>query len=245
MVVASGIGFNTSTFVEITVLDDAIFSGKKRIINTKAPEKIDKLNIERRELPDLTSLYLFHFTSPTFHTLTLTSEQETFIYKGFSTIALRSDTLASLDIHIPVSVHITSEESSTSFSHDSFTVPVVIFDKTLMLTPGYKEEKNENITTNEENGNLVINGIVQRGKNVKSEIMLTLPNGDVEKYSFGTESIDTDGYLKREKVFTKTIPLKQTGLHLVELNYDSGFAAYNGPIISGDFLPIYPNDSDG
>lgn len=35
------------------------------------------------------------------------------------------------------------------------------------------------------------------------------------------------------------------GSYLVELNYDSGFPAYNGPIYYGDILPLYKNEYDG
>lgn len=145
---------------------------------------------------------------------------------------------------MPVVVEVTSQKSSTVFSHDTYTNPVIIFNKTMTLTPGYKEEKNENITISEENGKLMIHGIIQKGKNVKSDILITLPSGNVEKYSFDSNSIDTDKNLKREKVFEKTIPLKQSGLHLVEINYDNGFPAYNGPVTYGKILPVYPNAYD-
>lgn len=114
----------------------------------------------------------------------------------------------------------------------------------MALVPGYKTEKNENITAAEESGNLVIHGMVQKGKNVKSEIVLTLPNGDVTKYRFDSGYIDADGFLKREKAFETTIPLKQTGLYLVEVNYDNGFAAFNGPITYGEIFAAYPNELD-
>lgn len=140
---------------------------------------------------------------------------------------MRGDALKSLDSGKPVSVKIESQESSTSFSHDTYTHPVTIFDRSMTLVSGYKEEKNENIVITEESGSLVIRGIVSKGKNVKSDILLTLPNGNVEKYIFDVSNIDTDGYMKRGKVFEKIIPLKQKGLYLVEVNYDNGFAAYN------------------
>lgn len=139
---------------------------------------------------------------------------------------------------------IDSQESSTSFSHDTFTNPVTIFEKTMTLIAGYKEEKNENIVIREEDGNLTIRGIIPKGKNVKSSVLLTLPSGNVEKYTFSPSSIDTDGYMKRGKVFEKSISLKQTGLYHVEINYDTGFAAYNGPFAYGKILPVYPNEYD-
>lgn len=153
--------------------------------------------------------------------------------------------MRSLDTNKPVLVKIDSQESSTSFSHDTFTNPVTIFEKTMTLTPGYKEEKNENIIAREEGGNLIIRGIIPKGKNVKGSVFLTLPNGNVEKSAFDAPSIDTDGYMKREKVFEKSIPLKQAGLYHIEINYDTGFAAYNGPFTYGEILPVYPNEYDG
>lgn len=244
MVIAAGLGFKTSTFLDITVLEDSLFSAKKLISPIKTPGALDTLDVERIELPDLTSLYLFHFASPELHTLTLTNGKETYIYKGFSVIAVRGDTFRSMDITTPISVEVTTAQSSTVFSHDTYTIPVTIFSKTMTLTPGYKEDKSENITVIEENGSILIRGVVPKGKNVKSDIMITLPNGNVEKYSFDRESIDTDGYMKRDTIFEKTIPIKQIGLYLVEVNYDNGFAAYNGPITYGDILPVYPNEYD-
>ena len=114
----------------------------------------------------------------------------------------------------------------------------------MTLTPGYKAEKGEDITVKEENGSLLIHGVVSKGKKVKSDIILTLPDGNVEKYAFDAGNIDTDGYMKRGEIFEKTLSLKQTGLYLVEVNYDNGFAAYNGPVAYGEILPIYPNDMD-
>ncbi len=90
----------------------------------------------------------------------------------------------------------------------------------------------------------MIHGVIAKGKNVKNEIFVTLPNGDVKKYIFDTENIDTDKYVKRGQVFEQSIPLSATGLYHVEINYDSGFPAYNGPIVYGDVLPLYPNESD-
>jgi hypothetical protein len=108
---------------------------------------------------------------------------------------------------MPVSVEVTSTESSTKFSHDTYTNPVIIFSQNMILAPGYRTEKNENITIMEENGNLIIRGIISEGKKIKSTLDITLPNGDVQVYTFDTSSIDTDGYLKRGKVFEKSIPL--------------------------------------
>jgi len=244
MVITSGLGFETNTFIEITVLDDALFSAKKLIVSPKQVATLKTLDVERKELPNGASLYLFHFPENSFHTLTIKSQNTSFTYKGFGIIAIQSNDLQSLDTNNAVSITVTSAESSTSFSHDTYTNPVTIFSQDMMIVPGYKTEKNENITMAVENNNLLIRGIIAVGKNVKSTIDVTLPNGNVKAYTFDANSIDTDGYVKRGKVFEKSIPLIDKGLYHVEINYSDGFAAYNGPVIYGDFLPIYPNDFD-
>jgi len=114
----------------------------------------------------------------------------------------------------------------------------------MQLAPGYKTEKNENITTSVEQDNLVIHGFIPKGVNTDPEVVLTLPSGNVAKYPLDKSAIDSDGFLKRGVVFEKTIPLKESGEYLVEMNYNTGFAAYNGPIIHGDFLPILPSSYD-
>ncbi len=52
MVITSGLGFETNTFVEITVLDDALFSAKKLIVSPKQVATLKALDVERKELPN-------------------------------------------------------------------------------------------------------------------------------------------------------------------------------------------------
>jgi len=66
----------------------------------------------------------------------------------------------------------------------------------------------------------------------------------VKKYSLDRTSTDSDHYLKHGVVFEKTISLDSYGQYLVELNYDTGFAAYNGPVVYGPVLPILPSELD-
>lgn len=210
MVMSSGLGFKTKTFLSITVLDDTVFSAKKFILPIRQPESLDKLDVERAELPDLTSVYLVRFPDNSFHTLTVQSDTKTFVYRGFRVIAMRSDALGSLGTDDrSVSVQVDSQESSTVFSHDTLTTPVTVFKKTMTLVPGYKAEQHEDITVTEKAGNLLIRGTVRKGARVKTDILVTLPNGDVEKYAFDAQDIDGDGYVKRGKVLEKSIPLRQ------------------------------------
>lgn len=83
MVLASGSGFDTGIFSEVTVLEDSVFSGKKLVYGSRTPERLGKLEVERRELPNLISVYLFHLSPSRFHTITISGEKETFVYRGF------------------------------------------------------------------------------------------------------------------------------------------------------------------
>ncbi len=244
LILASGLGFKTSTFLEINVLKDVVFAAKKYTSPRDIPKQIEKLDIERIELPDFTAFYIIHMPSSDFHTLTIRTDTETFVYRGFESIAMRALTLESLNTNNPVSIEITSQKSSTTFSHDTYTEPLIIFKKTMLLSPGFREEKNENISIEDVKGNLVVRWIIKKWKQVKSDIIITLPDGNVEKYTFDKQAIDTDGYMKRGIVFEQTIPLKQNGVHMIEVNYSNGFAAYNGPLTKGEVLALLPSISD-
>lgn len=244
LVLASGSSFDGPTWLSIYVLDDAVFSAKVLSPETGDSGLLESIETERIELSPSESVYLMHFPTADFHTVTIKNDSDSVVYRGFDTVAIRANTLASFDAKTPVTIEVTSQKSSTSFSHDTYTTPVTVFKKTMTLAAWYTELKSENITTSIDGGNLMIHGIITKGKNVNSEIIVTLPNGDVKKYPFDAENVDADTYLKRERVFEQSIPLTLTGLYHVEINYDIGFAAYNGTVTYGDILPMYPNESD-
>ena len=85
---ASGLDFKTTTFLDITVLDDSVLSAKTMNPGNTS-EKVGSLNIERSEAPDLSPTFLFHFPTGYFHTLTITGNGKTLTYKGFEIIAVK------------------------------------------------------------------------------------------------------------------------------------------------------------
>lgn len=160
IVVASGLGFKTNVFAQITVLVPDTFTGKKLFSSSEIFSKIDTLNIERIEFSDLKAIYRVNFPTQDFYTLSIGNGMQSKTFQGIGSIALRSDTFASFDSSKPVSVRVTVQKTSTSFTHDTYTSPVTVFEKTMTLTPGYKTEKKENIQVSRIGNNILIHGIV-------------------------------------------------------------------------------------
>ncbi len=109
-------------------------------------QSLGKIETERVDFSISESVYLMRFPTEDFHTVTIKNDTDTLMYRGFGTVAIPASTLASFDPKKPVTIEVTSQKSSTSFSHDTYTTPATIFQKTMMLTPGYIEHKNESIT---------------------------------------------------------------------------------------------------
>lgn len=160
LVVASGLGFKTNVFAQITVLNADTFAGKKLFISSETFPKIDTLNIERIEFSDLKAIYRVNFPTQDFYTLSIGNGVQSKTFQGIGSIALRSDTFASFDQNKPVSVKVTVQKNSTPFTHDTYTSPVTVFEKTMTLAPGYKTEKKENIQVNRVGNNILIHGII-------------------------------------------------------------------------------------
>lgn len=160
IVVASGLGFKTNVFAQIIVLNTDVFSGKKLFTSRETFPRIDTLDTERIEFSDLKAIYRIHFPTQDMYTLSLNNGTQSRTFQGIGSIALRSDTFASFDPDKPVSVKVTVQKTSTAFTHDTYTLPVIVFEKIMTLAPGYKTEKKENIEVSREGGNILIRGIV-------------------------------------------------------------------------------------
>gem|GEM_PF-4205087 len=154
-------GFKTSKFEHIIVLDKAVVAGKKLFPTAPSPlQKIDTLDIERQEFSDLRAIYQIKFPTQDLYTLTVSDGTKSLTYQGIGAIALRSDTFTSFDPNKSVSVKVTVQKTSTPFTHDTYTSPVTVFEKTMILAPGYKTDKKENIQISQQDGSVFIHGIV-------------------------------------------------------------------------------------
>ena len=154
-------GFKTSKFEHIIVLDKTAVAGKKLFPTTPSPlQKIDTLDIERQEFSDLKAIYRVKFRTQDLYTLTVTDGTKSLTYQGIGFIALKSDTFATFDPDKPVSVKVTVQKTSTSFTHDTYTSPMTVFEKTMMLAPGYKTEVKEEISVSKRDNILTVSGYV-------------------------------------------------------------------------------------
>lgn len=60
---------------------------------------------------------------------------------------------------------------------------------------------------------------------------MTVPNGSVETYDFDSQYLTKEGLLKTDGLINQIIPSPADGLYVIEVNYDTGFAALNTPIV--------------
>lgn len=61
---------------------------------------------------------------------------------------------------------------------------------------------------------------------------------------FDSKYVGSDGYLRDTNGAKFTYTMKEKGVYLVEVNYDTGFAAVIHPVSNGDVFAILPNEYD-
>lgn len=250
LVVASGMGFSTTKTQTIHVLSESVLSGKKAISEFSVPLKIDSLEFVREESSDLTPvnvLKLPQTNSHVFWTVKISQPgTETLVRKSMGDIALDISDAVRFDSLKPVRVSVSVAESSTSFSMDAFTVEKTLFDAEMFLAPSYAVEKKEAVTVSVSGSEAIVRtNLAPGGPNLRTEIYLTAPNGNVTAHVFPSSETGTDGYIVKGRPATLTIPLSESGQYLVEVMYSTGFPAYNGPIVHrSGVAPILPSEYD-
>jgi uncharacterized protein YaaR (DUF327 family) len=73
---------------------------------------------------------------------------------GVGDVAFFADAFKDFQVDADVRVQITASHSSTNFSHDTYTTPVTIFDKTMKLVESWGKEKNEKLDTSLQDGEI-------------------------------------------------------------------------------------------
>lgn len=190
-------------------MDKKVFALKKLFSTTIEPlQKIDSLNIERQEFSDLKAIYRLRFSTNDLYTLTVTDGMKSLTYQGIGSLVFRSDAFAAFDPNKSVSVKVTVQKTSTPFTHDAYTSPITVFEKTMTLAPGYKTENKaksdgDSVSVEQRDESITVSGMDERCK-MKNEVVLTFPDGSTKKYPFESEKL-SDGIC----LFEKTIPLSQ------------------------------------
>lgn len=160
--------------MDIVVLDDSLFSNKKFSAKSTMSE-LPSLDIERLESSDHQGFYMIRFPSSDFYTITFSQGNNKKMYRGFGSINIPHNAMKEFNQDAPILTEVTVQKTSTTFSHDSYTEPQTVYKKSMVLTPGYIKESTENIKIKENAGNLIVQGTIQSGKNVKHEILITTP----------------------------------------------------------------------
>ena len=65
---------------------------------------------------------------------------------------------------------------------------------------------------------------------IRDKYYLTLPAGDVREFSFASNFIADDGYLKMGIDISISVPFKSDGTYLIELVQSNGLAYVNLPL---------------
>ncbi len=240
LVVASGNSFENAAATEFIVLDSSVFSGKKYIATTYG--NLDALTVSHEDgaPTNVITLPKWEFHEAIFRQ---NGKEIRFVWVG--NIAIPSKAFADFDRTKPVEVVINASKTSTAFSHDTYTSPGIIYQKNVFLTESHKTQQNENLSAIFEGSELVIRWIIKEWSRVASNIYLILPDGKVRTYKFDTEDLQAGTQILKTNTLLETrIPVSEEWQYIVEVNYETWFAALNTPILRGAVLPLLSNPSD-
>lgn len=79
---------------------------------------------------------------------------------------------------------------------------------------------------------------LKRWTQVSSTYFVTSPNGQVTKYSFPKENIDSNWFLRTELLIKETFPMPDSGIYKIETVLSNGYAYFNLPISKIQFWSI-------
>jgi len=240
LVVASGNSFEKATATEFIVLDPSVFSGKKYI--SASYKDIDSLVISHE---DGTSTNVIDLPKWEFHEALFRQNGKEIKFVWMGNIAIPLQTFRDFDRTKSVEVTVSASKTSTAFSHDTFTYPGIIYQKNVLLTESHKITQDENLSAIFEWSELVIRWIIKEWSQVGSNIYVILPNGKVRTYKFEPEYLQSGTQIiKTNTLLEARIPVSEEWQYIVEINYETWFAALNIPVLRGSVLPLLPNLSD-
>lgn len=79
---------------------------------------------------------------------------------------------------------------------------------------------------------------------ISGTIDIITPAGRVEKILFPKSYIGTKGNLSTSQGASFSYVMKEVGVYLFEVNYETGFPAIIEPVVNGNVLAILPNEFD-
>ena len=79
---------------------------------------------------------------------------------------------------------------------------------------------------------------IKTGEQVSSVYYLTSPSGNVNKYSFPSSMVDTNGFLRTNQLIVQNFPIMESGVYKIETVRSNGIAYFNLPISRNTFWSI-------
>lgn len=90
----------------------------------------------------------------------------------------------------------------------------------------------------------IMNFRIKAWEKVQSEYFLTSPNGNVTKYTFPTNFIDTNWFLRTNVTIRQNFPMTESGVYKIETVRSNGIAYFNLPISKSQFWSIVESISE-
>jgi hypothetical protein len=119
----------------------------------------------------------------------------------------------------------------------------------MTLSPAYAPKNEIGFDVRVKNGHTIeIAGTTPSDDNILSrELFVIKPDGSVDTKKFDSSVVDANDaeILKKNVPVAYSFDVRDEGVYLIEVNYDTGFAAVNVPIVIGDStLPLGTNIID-
>lgn len=133
---------------------------------------------------------------------------------------------------------------SSPSSLDRSPAPTTSLSGTVLLARKHDSLGAERVKILRQPRNIVFRFRIPAGKVVQDTYYVTLPNGDVRKYSFPKKYTDGNGYLKTNTLIQSMFSADIVGTYKLETVERDGFAYFNLPIVRGDVWNVISKLSD-
>jgi uncharacterized protein YkwD len=245
LVVAAGRSFSGAKSLRIQVLDPSIT--RARQFFAAAPQAKVTLSTERREASDLTPTFLLRTPGAPANTekkLTIKTANREYSAYGMGALALSQEQLAKFIPWDTAQVRVGLRNSSTPFSLDAYSLEWDAYNERVTLAPLYTEERSlaTRITVNGSRMTVKLPSVVNGS--IHSTAYIITPKGSVDMVEFENAPKSASDVLLSPANASFGYTMRDPGVYLVEVNYDTGFAASITPITYGSTLAILPNAID-
>jgi uncharacterized protein YkwD len=245
LVVAAGRSFSGAKSLRIEVLDPSITS--KRQFFARAPSVATPLTTERREAADLTPSFILRTPNAPINTekkLTIKTATREYSAQSMGEIALSEQELSRFTAGEVAQVRVGIRNSSTSYSLDTYSLEGEAYNERVTLAPLYTEERSVATRISVSGSRMTVALPSNTVGNIHASAYIITPSGSVDTVPFENSAKSAAEVLLTPWKASFNYTMKEPGVYLVEVNYDTGFAASITPVTYGATLAILPNVLD-